>query len=214
MSMVTDVLGQHRAFMAKGRELCMAQPWRERAFYENWLGQMYYFVAQSTRLIPFAAAHFDTDHEASFRRCLDHAKEEAGHEQQVINDLRALGRRIEEFEELPSTYLMHQGQFHLISRVHPASFFGISLYMEGLSLAAGQEICDAVLPAHGRAAASFLICHTQEDEQHTAQAISQVKQLPADAQVAVVRSMRLAHFCFSGMFDGVRQMAAPIPVAA
>ena len=140
--------------------------WSDTKFYTAWVGQIYHFLCHSTRMIPFAASKFSTDDEAFFNRCIDHSHEERGHHLMAINDLKQLSSRPSDHPVLWPTEQLYSYPYHLIDNLDPIAIFGISAYMEGLAVEVGKEVTEIVIETFGKKAASFLISHTHDDEDH------------------------------------------------
>ncbi|MBX2986969.1 MAG: iron-containing redox enzyme family protein [Bdellovibrionaceae bacterium] len=160
-------------------------PWEDPRFYAQWCGQFFYFVAHATRLLAASAARLDLTNDPLHIRFLDHCQEEKHHEQLFLNDLKALGYRIEDLPEFPMTAQLYQSQYYLIDYKDPIALFGSIFYLEGMSLTSGPEVYERVKKAHGDAATTFLRVHVSEDMDHIEKAKAALRQL-SDRQLEIV----------------------------
>src|SRR4051794_14890478 len=77
-----------------------------KAHYARYLVEVYHYVKHSTRLLAAAAARLGPERQPLFARFIEHAQEEAGHEEWALSDLSALGierEKVVNSVPLPST---------------------------------------------------------------------------------------------------------------
>lgn len=165
--------------MNETRQKVLSYDWQNKVFYTGWVGQIYHFLCHSTRMIPFAASQFDQTDEVYFNRCIEHSHEEKGHQMMAINDLKALGSYPLEHPMLPPTEQLYAYPYFVIEKEDPIAIFGISAYMEGLSIEMGKPVTEKVIQAFGKRAASFLISHTHDDEDHIQEVFGALQSMPA-----------------------------------
>src|SRR5687768_13369966 len=115
-------------------------PWDDRVAYAMWLVQTYHFVKHSTRLAALAAANAEPSHEALHERFLDHAHEERGHPQWCIDDVEALGKRLEDFPCLYQSAALCQIQYYWVEHRGAGSLLGYILWLECLAERFGQDV--------------------------------------------------------------------------
>lgn len=195
----TDLSQQFRDTMASADEFLLKLPWHDKKFYAMWLSQIYYFVCEATRLIPYAAAHFKMKDSLWHKRCIHHGLEELGHEAIAERDIENLGFKIADFAELPETTQFYQNQYYLIQNVDPIALFGINLYMEGLSVNAGKAICNQLVKFYGKEASEFMIEHCQADEEHLKEVFNVINACPKERHPAIAKSLALAEINFEGI---------------
>lgn len=189
-------------------------PWESKQAYAEWLAQTYFYVCHSTRLLALAASRFDVTQNALHIRFIEHMKEERSHEALALADLRTLGYRISDFTEAPTTAALYSAQYYLIERNDPAALFGYILFLEGLSVEAGQRACQKVIRAFGREAAHFLSLHAEDDHDHIAKALSQMDSLPEARISSVLRSLTLTSEYYVQMLRKMRDEDASLSAKA
>lgn len=161
-------------------------PFDEPRAYAQFLAQTRHYVVHTTRLLGATAARIGEDREALHVRFMQHAAEERSHHRLAEHDLRKLGRSIEEFPELPVTQALYQSQYYRVEHTSPTAIFGYIFALEGLAVAHGAWIYEAVCKAHGKEAAAFVKLHANEDEGHLEKAFDVVNQL-SEAEHAMIR---------------------------
>jgi uncharacterized ferritin-like protein (DUF455 family) len=116
------------------------------------------------------------------RRFLEHASEEKGHETMLLNDLKNLGYKIEDFPELPETRMFWEPQFYKIQHVDPLSVMGYIVALEALA----TELCPKlkiILEAnHPAGSFSFIKVHGEDDPDHVEKALAVIYSLPPERQ--------------------------------
>lgn len=200
-------LKTYEVTMSRTRESILKYNWENKSFYTNWVGQIYHFLTQSTRMIPFAASQFKVEDEAFFNRCIDHSNEERGHHTMAINDLKNLGSTINAHALLWPTEQLYAYPFRVIEHVDPIAIFGISAYMEGLSVTVGQEITEKVIRHFGKKSACFLTSHTNDDEQHIADALGVLSKCSPERQLVVERVFLASNNNFLTMLDAINDIS-------
>ena len=81
-------------------------PWENKTAYGYWLAQTYYFVRHTTSFLSLTASRFGPWERDRQYFQLRHLKEESGHDQLLLDDLDALGLRLEAFIELPEEFVL------------------------------------------------------------------------------------------------------------
>ncbi|MBU4135892.1 MAG: iron-containing redox enzyme family protein, partial [Alphaproteobacteria bacterium] len=108
-----------------------------RDAYVAYLGQAYHHVSQTVPLMQAARARLGDD-QAVYRSALDdYIAEETGHEQWILNDIRAAGGDpVQAVADGPNaaTELMVAYAYDTIQRVNPMAFFGMVYVLEGTSI--------------------------------------------------------------------------------
>lgn len=171
--------------MEKTRPVILGFPWEDKEAYCMWLVQTYHMVNHSTRLVALAGALTPLEQNDLHARFVDHSKEERGHQLICISDLKAMGKKIDDYPCLYPSAAMYQIQYYWVEHRGAASFFGYTLSLECLAGAFGAELHRRALAAHGPKATVFLKLHTEDDIEHTERAFTQVKKLsPAELQMA------------------------------
>jgi thiaminase len=182
--------------------------WNSREAYADWLAQTYYFVCHSTRLLALAAARFSIREDALHLRFLDHLREEKSHEKLATADLRALGRDIRDYSELPETKAFYQTQYYLIEHVNPRAFFGYILSLEGLAALRGPKLHEQLKALYGAPATAFIKVHGEDDIEHVEKAFHQLAQLPESDMQAVLENLDASCRLYGLMLDAIKARSA------
>lgn len=181
--MKDQIMKRMEAPMKAMKEVMLNSPWHDEEFYKAWIAQTYYYARHTTRLLALGGASFSFDQPAFHKRFLEHADEEKGHEKLLINDMKAFGKKIEEYPEGHAAAGLYQTQYYYIEHVSAASFFGYVLALEYLAATYIPTINTKVEELHGRKAASFLRVHGEEDEGHVEKAVENISNLdPKDLE--------------------------------
>lgn len=167
-------------------------PWEEKQFYTNWLAQTYYYSRHTTRLLMLGGSRFGFDQNSLHRRFGKHADEEKGHEKLVVNDLKGLGKSIDDLPEFPETAAFYKMQYYWIEHVAPLSFFGFILFLEGIAVYHGKKIYERAVTAHGDSSASFLKVHINEDVGHVEEAFNNLEGLSEEQEKMICQNMEEA----------------------
>jgi len=170
-----------------------------RELYLRYLTQTYHYVKQ-TRLQLQAGARALRDHADPGRRALGqrfahHEQEEIGHEQWVLDDIRALGGDAdaaarEEPGAAVKAYLA-MGAFVWQSR-HPLGLMGVGTLLEGISEQLGSSTAKNLAERSGipsiEAALSFLRSHGEADVGHMEEARAALRRVedPREKEVIVL----------------------------
>lgn len=144
-------------------------PWSDKNFYAEWVAQTYFYVNHSVNLLKVAAEHCQ-NHEVR-ERFIEHISEESGHEKLCLNDLKFMGLKIEQFNELPITREMYEKQYH-IAKQNPPALIGYILALEILAAKILPDIMKTINEAHPISKA-FARVHAEEDQDHISSAFDQ-----------------------------------------
>lgn len=155
--------------MEKIDDLCVKMrkfPWENEESYAWYLSQVYFYVLHSTRLLAAAAGKVDPKDEKMFRRFTKHIQEEDSHERLALRDLKRIGKRIEDFEELACTRSMYEIQYHKIQTHGAIALMGYILSLEILACRECPGIVDRLEKTQKKEGRSFLKVHGEEDIDH------------------------------------------------
>ncbi|HEY8272076.1 MAG TPA: iron-containing redox enzyme family protein [Pseudobdellovibrionaceae bacterium] len=172
--------------------------------YEQWLAQAYFFVKHSTPMLALSAG-LSVDDRNYHIRCIDHLSEEKGHDKMLLNDLKFLGRSIDEFQEMASTQALYQTQYYWIEHKSPKSFLGYIFLLEGLAVHIGKAMLDQVSGFKGN---SFLRNHAEDDVDHLEKAFLMFDQLTLSEQQAVADNCDLAAAMYISMLQEIKSSLA------
>lgn len=161
------------------RQALLRAPIIERCFngevsredYVAFLSQAYHHVKHTVPLLMAVGARLGEDKEWLREAVAHYIEEEIGHQQWILNDIRACGfdeMAVRDALPLPATELMVAYAYDVIQRNNPIGFFGMVLVLEGTSIALASAAAQTLqtkltLPAK---AFSYLSSHGALDEDH------------------------------------------------
>lgn len=174
--------------------------------YLAFLGQAYHHVKHTVPLLMACGARLPERLEWLREAIAEYIEEEYGHQEWILNDIRACGGDAEAVRNgtpnLP-TELMVSYVYDRIARCNPVSFFGMVNVLEGTSIALATESAAIIqdrlqLPAQ---AFSYLTSHGSLDISHVAFFEKLMNRLEdADDQAAVVHTARVVYRLYGDMF--------------
>jgi pyrroloquinoline quinone (PQQ) biosynthesis protein C len=174
--------------------------------YRAFLVQAYHHVKHTTPLLMACGARVPHDKEWLRDAMAEYVEEEVGHQEWILNDLRACGTEPERVRHgLPdmAVEMMVAYAYHTIDRGNPVGFLGMVLVLEGTSVrvateAAGNLRRNLALPAQ---AFSYLTSHGALDQSHMDFYRNLVNRLedPAD-QAAVIHCARRFYRLYGDVF--------------
>ena len=176
------------------------------ASYVAFLGQAYHHVKHTVPLLMACGARLPERLEWLREAIAEYIEEEYGHQEWILNDIRACGADAEavrvETPNLP-TELMVSYVYDQINRGNPVSFFGMVNVLEGTSIALATQAAGIIkgelgLPAQ---AFSYLTSHGSLDIEHIAFYEKLMNRLdePAD-KAAVVHTAKVVYRLYGDMF--------------
>jgi pyrroloquinoline quinone (PQQ) biosynthesis protein C len=180
-----------------------------RETYVAYLTEAFHHVKHTTSLMEAAKAKLDDRHEV-FRKALDdYMEEEAGHEEWILNDVRACGADAEAVRggtPRLATEMMVAFAYDYINRINPMGFFGMVFVLEGTSILLASRGAAAVqkslgLPAN---AFSYLTSHGALDQEHMvffARLMDQVTS--AEDQAAIQHVAKRMFILFGDVFRSI-----------
>jgi pyrroloquinoline quinone (PQQ) biosynthesis protein C len=149
----------------------------------------------------------------------EYIEEEWGHEEWILNDIRACGQdheTVRSGQPSQATAAMVAHAYDITTRGNPLGFFGMVYVLEGTSVALALEAADAIqkplaLPDQ---AFSYLRSHGQLDQEHTAHFAMLMDRIdePQDQQ-AIVQAAREFFQLYGDIFRSL-PMPAPARVEA
>lgn len=161
--------------MARARAAVDLFPWEVREKYVTWLGQSYFFVKHSTRLLALSAPNCAFSNNKTHKRMAKHIFEEIGHETLAANDLLSLGMTVTDIKESPLTKAFYRLQYYGIERMGASYLMGYILFLEGVASVLGPSMLARVVSAHGEKSATFLKLHAEEDIGHVESAFENLE---------------------------------------
>jgi pyrroloquinoline quinone (PQQ) biosynthesis protein C len=143
-----------------------AFPWENKVAYGCWLAQTYYFVRHTASFLALTASRFGPWQRDRQYFQLRHLREESGHDQLLLNDLNALGLKLDAFTELPETSALYQSQYYFIDHENPASHWAYAYLLEGVAARKIRTFIDRVESSHPTGSSQFLRVHMDADSGH------------------------------------------------
>lgn len=144
-----------------------------RETYVAYLAQAYHHVRHTAPLMQLTHGRLDDGH-ARYKTALDdYIAEETGHEQWILNDIRAAGGDPDETVRNgpnAATEIMVAFAYDYVSRVAPMGFFGMVFVLESVSIQLASLGADAVRGSLGlpQSAFTYLVSHGALDQDHIA----------------------------------------------
>lgn len=138
---------------------------------------LYRVIVASAPLLDFAIKRSEGELKAYYVR---HLEEEIGHDEMLLDDMRALG-----VETIPHDYAAAQiagAQYYFIAHFHPALLLGYMMVLESRPFSLTQ--IEEVEAAHG-STLTALRHHSKHDAQHLAELTAMRANLTPELRVAV-----------------------------
>lgn len=177
--------------------------------YEYFLIQTHAYVVNTH---PFLLATEETlkdHHDPFYQRLLKeragkHAKEEARHDEWLVDDYVALGgHRDSIIDAPPNQAVMAYNAYYQFLATNPqevAGTFGVGALLEGVAFRLGKSMAEKLAPLFGQSAVTFIWRHGATDEKHTqelAETCDQIegltyRRLPLEAHKDCQRIVRAA----------------------
>lgn len=174
--------------------------------YVAFLTQAYHHVRHTVPLMMACGARLPSRLEWLRGAVCEYIEEEYGHEQWILNDIKACGgdwEAVRDGRPALSIELMVAYLYDLIARGNPVGLFGMVNVLEGTSIALATQAAGAIrgqlgLPA---TAFSYLDSHGSLDQEHMATYRQLMDRLddPAD-QAAVIRVSKVVYRLYAEMF--------------
>ena len=142
-----------------------------RARYVAFLREAYHHVKHTVPLLMACGSRLGEDRSTLRAAVTHYIAEEAGHEQWILEDLRACGDDPEAARRAPpapATELMVAYVYDYIARVNPAGMLGMVHVLEGTSSALATRAARSIAATLGLppAAFSYLTSHGALDQEH------------------------------------------------
>ncbi|AJD48001.1 carbamoylphosphate synthase large subunit [Isoalcanivorax pacificus W11-5] len=174
--------------------------------YVAFLGQAYHHVKHTVPLLMACGARLPERLEWLREAIAEYIEEEYGHQEWVLNDLRACGADADAVRHsAPSlpTELMVAYVYDRIARHNPVSFFGMVHVLEGTSTALATEAAGTLESSLGlpRKAFSYLLSHGSLDLEHVEFFKTLMNRLDHDGdRAAVVHTARVVYRLYGDLF--------------
>lgn len=179
--------------------------------YLAFLGQAYHHVKHTVPLLMACGSRLGPEHEWLKAAIAEYIEEEYGHEEWILNDIRAAGgdaAAVKNAKPHVTTAAMVAYAYHQIDRKNPVGFFGMVHVLEGTStalatLAAEKMQKNLALPDE---AFSYLTSHGSLDLEHVAFFEKLVNQLQKEEdKQAVIDTAHAIYHLYGEIFRALPQ---------
>lgn len=178
-----------------------------REMYIEFLTQAYHHVSHTVPLLMCAGSRLPVAQESVRGAIAEYIEEEYGHQEWILNDIRACGGDAEKIRSgtpcLPIE-MMVAFLYYRIERVNPMSLFGMVLVLEGTSVSIASSIAAQVEHTLGlpKAATTYLRSHGELDQGHL-QFFARLMDTVTDErdQVAIIHTARRVYQLYGQMLN-------------
>lgn len=176
-----------------------------REAYISFLTQAYHHVRHTAPLLMSLGGRLPERQGWMRKAVTEYIEEEIGHEEWILNDIRAAGGDAEavsvSLPDLPAEVMVAYA-YDLISRRNPAAFFGMVFVLEGTSVALALTAADRIQAALGLpdAAFSYLRSHGTLDQAHTQHLANLLERMEPQDQADVVHAARVFFKLYGDVF--------------
>ncbi|SIR15097.1 TenA family transcriptional regulator [Pseudacidovorax sp. RU35E] len=174
--------------------------------YLAFLREAYHHVSHTVPLMRAFKARLDAGHAWLEGALNEYIEEEQGHDEWILDDIRACGGDAEAVRRGPpghATEVMVAYAYDTIARRNPLGFFGMVHVLEGTSVSIALMAADQIQKPLGLpdAAFSYLRSHGTLDQEHTAHFEMLMEQVedPAD-QDAIVHAAKAFYRLYGDVF--------------
>ena len=173
--------------------------------YLAFLSQAFHHVRHTTPLLMSLGGRLPERLAWMRRAVAEYIEEEIGHEEWILNDIRAAGGDAEAVRaglpDLPAEVMVAYA-YDLISRRNPAAFFGMVFVLESTSVALALTAADRIQAALGLpdAAFSYLRSHGTLDQEHTQHLANLLERMEPEDQADVLHAARVFFRLYGDVF--------------
>lgn len=118
-----------------------------QVLYLNFLAQAYHHVKHTVPLLMACGSRLPADYQWLQKAVAEYIEEEIGHEQWILNDIRAAGGDADAVANArphAATELLVSYAYHQIDRGNPLAFFGMVHVLEGTSTQLASAVAEVV----------------------------------------------------------------------
>ncbi|MGA8054441.1 MAG: iron-containing redox enzyme family protein [Burkholderiales bacterium] len=184
----------------------MIQSGLEREEYRRFLFDAYHVVWHFCPIMAAAAGRLSDKYRQVRYQLYENIEEEKGHEDWVLNDIRAIGADPEEAKQhVPTAPVQAMIGFNYSypERANPCGVLGMLYALEVISSVYGGRVAASMMKSlkmPGPDGFTFLQSHASMDQDHMAKLNRLVKTIDdADAQEAVINATRVNFYLFGEM---------------
>lgn len=174
--------------------------------YIAFLSQAFHHVKHTVPLLMACGGRLPEHYEWLREAVAEYIEEELGHQQWILNDIRACGGdadAVSKCRPAPATELMVAYAYDKINRVNPVSFFGMVQVLEGTSIAIADQAADAIQAKLGlpNKAFSYLKSHGALDVSHVEFFKDLMNRIDnADDQAEIIHSANMFYRLYGNIF--------------
>jgi pyrroloquinoline quinone (PQQ) biosynthesis protein C len=179
------------------------------ASYRAYLVQAYHHVKHTVPLLMACGSRLPVEKEWLREAIAEYIREETGHQEWILNDLRACGEDPEEHRygsPNPETELMVAYAYDSIQRGNPVAFFGMVLVLEGTSIQLATHAAQAIRDSLGLPATAFsyLSSHGALDVGHMEFFTALMNRLQSDTdKQAIVHMANMMYWLYGAVFRSI-----------
>ena len=190
-----------------------------RAQYVAFLKEAYFHVKHTVPLLMACGSRLGDDQEWLRAAVAHYIEDEYGHEQWILNDIRACGAdadAIRDDKPSPATEFMVSYAWDTIQRRNPVGFFGMVYVLEGTSVALATQAAVTIQDRLGLPprAFTYLQSHGSIDQEHIQFLEDLVNRFDSTAdQATVIHCARRFFYLYAQIFRSLpdRETAATRP---
>lgn len=185
------------------------------AAYIAFLTEAYHHVKHTTPLLMSCGGRLPAEYEWLRTAVAEYIEEELGHQEWILNDIRACGADAEAVRNgkpHAATELMVAYAYDMIARVNPVGFFGMVLVLEGTSAALATHAGKAMQQSLGlgKEAFSYLNSHGSLDVGHMGFYESLIDRITdPDDQDCLIHSAKMFYRLYGDIFRDLGQRFLP-----
>lgn len=210
--LVLDTAAERDEFLTIPLVRRAVQTGASRTLYLSFLTEAYHHVKHTFPLLALAASR--TDDERYRAALIEYMKEEYGHENWILDDIRSQGGNAElarRGDGRPACRVMVAYSYFAIEHVSPYALLGSVYVLEGISVALAIRLADALkasLKAEDGSGFSYLRSHGALDENHVAFFKELVNGFEAEAtQRIIIDSARMFYRLYGAIFQDLQTCA-------
>lgn len=188
--------------------------------YLAFLHQAYQHVRHTAPLLSSAMHALNPEQQWVSGALSEYIKEEAGHEQWILDDIAACGFDRDEYEQRPPSFeseLMVSYLYDYVNRTNPMGIFGMVLVLEGTSATLAPNVAGVIQTKLGLAdnAMTYLTTHGELDQDHIRHFESVMNRVddPRD-QADITHVANRVYRLYGDVFRSIPATASTLAVAA
>lgn len=188
--------------------------------YLAFLSQAWHHVRHTTPLLMAAGSRIPPRLQWLQRDIVHYIEEEVGHDEWILNDIRAAGGDAEAVRAslpLPATDALVACVYDHVTRRNPVGIFGMVFVLEGTSVALALNAADRIQARLGLPdqAFTYLRSHGTLDQEHVRDMAAILARLDdPDDQAAILQCARSVYWLYGEMFRGLDAVTVPLVTPA